>query len=243
MIKLFRFLLVVALAFIAGCGAGENFDRAEVVYDRMTGMTLRSVNADAQFRTASLVKLLIAIDLVQRGIVTPENPSPRMARMLSHSDDTMADLLWTEEGGPHIVTRTASKLGLKGTKPPATPGRWGDTEITANDVVKIYQYILILGLPAEQRNLLLDPLRNAPRIAGDGTNQYFGIPSALPRPWAIKQGWAAGRGGIDAHTSGLVGEGDRYILVVLTHYPEGGDLATAEQNVTRETSDLASLLT
>lgn len=213
---------------------------ASVVFDRSGGDYLRQQNADARFRSASLVKLLIGIDLVQRGIVTPANPSPRMTRMLSFSDDALAQQLWTSGGGPEIVARTARSLGLHAT-PPAVAHRWGDTLISADDVVAIYRFLYTL--PASKRSLVLDPLRDAAEIAADGTDQYFGIPSGLPgQRWAIKQGWAAGRGGVDAHTSGLVGTGDRYIVVVLTHHPEGTALADATRQLTATTAALAPLL-
>ena len=62
--------------------------------------------------------------------------------MLSRSDDDLASRFWSAYGGPSIVTGWAKKIGLTGTRAPADPGRWGDTLITAKDVVRIYQYVL-----------------------------------------------------------------------------------------------------
>lgn len=164
-----------------------------------------------------------------------------MARMLSYSDDAIAQQLWTSGGGAQIVTRTAQLIGLTGTEPPTVEHRWGDTLVTADDLVAVYRYVL--ALPAAQRDLVLDPLRAAARQAADGTDQFFGIPTAFrDQPWAIKQAWAEGRGGVDAHTSGLVGTGDRYVVVVLTHHPEGGALAAATNQLTSATQALAPLL-
>ncbi|TDD49652.1 serine hydrolase [Saccharopolyspora elongata] len=235
-------VVVAALAIAFGIGqASGDTDSSTVVFDRVEQEMLHSDHADRQFRSASLVKLLIGLDLVERGIVTPKRPSPRVTRMLSHSDDGIASELWSSGGGPQIVTRVAADLGLSDTEPPDTPGRWGDTLITANDMVKVYQHVL--ELPEEKRALLLDPLRDAARTAADGTDQHFGIPSALPgEEWGVKQAWAAGRGGVDVHTSGLVGSGDRYIVVVLTHHPEGYSLAKAESRVTAEVAELSALL-
>ncbi|MEV0701503.1 serine hydrolase [Saccharopolyspora sp. NPDC050389] len=231
---------VLAIAFGFGQASGET-DSGTVVFDRVEQETLHTDQADRQFRSASLVKLLIGLDLVERGIVTPKRPSPRMTRMLSHSDDAIASELWSSGGGPQIVTRVAADLGLSDTEPPDVPGRWGDTLITADDMVKVYQHIL--ALPEAKRALLLDPLRDSARTAADGTDQHFGIPSALSgQPWGVKQAWAAGRGGVDAHTSGLVGSDDRYIVVVLTHHPEGYSLPKAESRVTAEVEELAALL-
>ncbi|GAB3563219.1 hypothetical protein GCM10027445_05260 [Amycolatopsis endophytica] len=235
--------LGTAFALRSGPGpvAAESSATSVVVFDRTTGKTLRADEPDARFRSASLVKLLIAIDLVQRGHVTPQHPSARVTRMLAYSDDTIADALWTSGGATGIVRRTVSSLNLSDTEPPVDPGRWGDTLLSASDVVKIYR--AVLALPASQRDLILDPLRDAPETAADGTNQHFGIPSALPgRSWAIKQGWAAGRGGVDAHTSGLVGPDDRYVVVVLSHRPSGTKPESAEQEVTQKTAEVEPLL-
>jgi beta-lactamase family protein len=233
-------LLVTALAafFLSG---DDDTESGVVVFDRVENETLHADNTGQQFRSASLVKLLIGIDLVDRGIVTPRRPSPRLTRMLADSDDEIASELWMSGGGPRIVSRVAAAVGLPDTEPPANPGRWGDTLITADDMVKVYQHIL--ELPTAKRELLLAPLREASRTAADGTDQYFGIPTALAgEPWAIKQGWADGRGGVDAHTTGLVGDEDRYIVVVLTHHPEDFSLPIAERRVTAEVAELAPLL-
>jgi hypothetical protein len=208
-----------------------------MVIDRKTGETLLSKDPNAQYRSASLVKLLIAIDIV----IKDPDPDPRLARMLSMSDDNIASILWVRDGGPAIVTRTAREIGLKHTEPPKDGGRWGDTLITAADIVTVYQYIL--KLPRDKQSLLLNPLRGATRLGADGFNQYFGIPVALDSwQWAIKQGWAAGHGATDAHTSGLVGENDRYIVVVLTSYTNGMDVVAASRAVTTKTATIIPLL-
>jgi hypothetical protein len=210
---------------------------AVVVLDRQADETLVDEDPDEQFRSASLVKLLIAIDVLDN----QPKPDSRLSRMLSVSDDAIASLLWSRNGGPAIVTRTAHTIGLAHTEPPEDDGRWGDTLITAADIVSVYKYIL--KMPKAKRDLLLRPLREASRVAADGLDQYFGIPSALDDwPWAIKQGWAAGRGGTDAHTSGLLGDGDRYIVVVLTSHPDGVDLDAATQAVTAKTATIAAVL-
>ncbi|WP_435118911.1 serine hydrolase [Amycolatopsis thermoflava] len=243
---------VVVIALALGAALALRGDASEpvptdssatsvLVYDRKQNRTLRQEGAGTRYRSASLVKLLIAVDLVQRGHVTPDRPSPRVTRMLSYSDDTIANQLWESGGGPDIVRRTATSLGLTATEPPADPGRWGDTLLSAEDVVKIYR--AVLAMPSRERQLILDPLRNAHQVAADGVDQYFGIPDALPgRPWAIKQGWAAGRGGVDAHTSGVVGTGDQYVVVVLSHRPGGTALETAMREVTETTTTIENLL-
>jgi hypothetical protein len=56
----------------------------------------------------------------------------------------------------------------------------------------------------------------ATRTAADGTDQYFGIPSASD-DWAVKQGWMTGLGpGSTYNSTGYV-DGGRYVVVLLTY--------------------------
>lgn len=191
-----------------------------VVFDRQRGAATVSVHADRGYTSASLVKLLIALSVLDRG-----GPTAQVQRMLSRSDDDLASQFWSTYGGPAIVTRSAVKLGLTGTRPPADPGRWGDTRITAADVVKIYQYIL-----AKAPEAVLDALKNATERGSDGFRQYFGIPDAAGKqPWAVKQGWSCCRPTRMLHTSGVVGDD---IVVVLTEHPSSVDYATGSKRVT-----------
>jgi hypothetical protein len=146
------------------------------VFDRDTQSVVARVAPHHQFHAASVVKLLIAIDALQK------QPSPDVAsqvhRMLTASDDSIADALWQDDGGPAIVSRMISLLGLSDTEPPSDPAQWGDTLITAADVVTTYRWITD-RLPQAQRDLILDSLANATPQAADGLDQYFGIPRGM----------------------------------------------------------------
>jgi hypothetical protein len=89
-----------------------------VIVDRTSGAARLSVNVDRQFRSASLVKLLIAIDALRQGVGERE----WIARMLSASDDDIANSLWTRLG-PGIVPRVAARLGLRDTEAPELAGK------------------------------------------------------------------------------------------------------------------------
>lgn len=212
---------------------------ATVVFDRTSGEQVIHDHGSEKFRTASVVKLFIALDAVTRK--ASKTDEAHLHRMLAKSDDAVANTLWTRNGGPAIVTRTVAAAGLKNTTPPADAGRWGDTLSTADDIAAVYRRVL--KLPKAKRDVILGPLRQASRTAADGFDQYFGIPSAFgDRPWAVKQGWAAGRGSVDAHTTGLVGEGDRYIVVILSGSAEGTGLGEATAAVTSVARSLAPRL-
>jgi len=198
-----------------------------VVYDRTAKKSTISLKSERAYTSASLVKLLIALEALQAGA-----PPGTVQRMLSVSDDDIASRLWTAHGGPLIVTRWANKIGLAGTRPPEDPGRWGDTRITAADVVKIYRYLLDQA-GAGTRAVIMRALSGATENGSDGVRQYFGIPDAVGSlPWSVKQGWACCRGSRILHSSGAVGEGDRYIVVVLTSQPSSTTYAGAGRRVT-----------
>ncbi|MFJ9363490.1 hypothetical protein ACIRRA_03590 [Nocardia sp. NPDC101769] len=196
------------------------------VVDTTTGAVIADLNADQQFYTASVVKLLIALDeLKSQGWKPDSDTAGQLDRMLSASDDDIADRLWGRNGGNAIVSRMAELIGLNGTRPPSDPTEWGETLTTPNDVVAIYHYITAT-VPEPASDVILNALRNTSRIAADGTDQNFGIPDGLPgTTTAIKQGWMILDTSTTMNTTGLVGSAPgqplRYIVVVLTSQPAG----------------------
>ncbi|MFF0577433.1 hypothetical protein [Streptosporangium saharense] len=234
---------------------------AYMVYDRVTGASVRA-DEHRRFRSASLVKLLIALDYLETlgpGTAVPPADAQLLRAMLRSSDDTAASTLWVRGGWGAIVDRMVTKIDLTDTVPPANPGMWGYTEISAADVVKVYRYILESAHPSF-RDLVMGHLRQATRCAADGWDQYFGIPAAVPGPWAVKQGWsafeeeprcsAAARSGPSArtaaadlaspamHTSGTLCANDRKIMVILTLNPLGTPWTTAATRITTKATDL-----
>ena len=211
---------------------------ATAVFDLRDNALVSQSNENRQFAAESLTKLLIATDLAAAGKLTGDNV-PRVRRMLSVSDDTTANQLWTADGGPAIVTRAIRSMGLKATTPPRDPGRWGDTTTTAADVVRIYQHIMT-KMPVGQRTVLLNDLATTPRAA-DGTNQDFGITAALPDgEWWAKQAWACCRPEWDVHTTGLVGEDHRYVVVALSQQPLAGGFGGATKVMTTVAKNLVA---
>ncbi len=209
-----------------------------VVYDRTTGTTPLAYQADRPFRSASLVKLLIAIDVLEHGADADDRQ--QLATMLTMSDDDIASMLWVRQGGPNLVTRAIAELGLTGVRPPEVPGQWGEVVVTARDVVSIYRHVL--SMPAPDRSLIVDALARAPRIAADGFDQYFGIPDGLSAEWAVKQGWGNNDSAMVLHSTGLVGPGLRYVVVLLTEHPLGSGWTTSARAVTAAAAAMHGLL-
>ncbi|MGB3443681.1 MAG: hypothetical protein WBA97_33515 [Actinophytocola sp.] len=209
-----------------------------VVFDRVGGGKPLSVNADRQFRSASLVKLMIAIDALDHG--ASETERDRLVRMLSLSDDDIASSFWVKLG-PNLVPRVVKLIGLQHTEAPEMSGRWGEVKITANDLVLVYQYILN-QMPPGDRTLVVDALAQAPQHAADEFDQYFGIPDGLDIQWAIKQGWGNNDHTMVLHSTGLVGAGWRYVVILLTEHPLGSGRRTCADSVTAAASVLVGRL-
>lgn len=215
-----------------------------VLYDRESGKELASLGADEPYYTASVVKLLIAIDEVRDDTTgawaLPDAGAVEdLTDMLEGSNDAIASAFWERNGGNAIVTRTAALLGLAHTTPPADPTQWGMAETSAGDVLAIYQY-LEDTMPDEVAQPILTALGNARNPADDGWDQYFGIPDGLSgMSWQVKQGWMVLRSSLVLNTTGVVG--DRYVVVLLTRQPP---IASAEGRaaVTAGIKTLAPLL-
>jgi hypothetical protein len=213
------------------------------IFDRHSDTVLTSVGAGQQFPSMSVVKVLIALDILDsNGWALPdEGTQQQLTTMLADSDDGIADNLWSADGGPAEVVKIANLLKLTGTQPPDDPNEWGDTLTTPQDMVTVYRYITE-QLPSPDRDLILNALSNAPRSASDGFDQYFGIPGGLPRvTWAIKQGWGSSGNQAVLNTTGLLGQDDRYVVIILTS-AAANEYSTVPQAVTAGAGALSGLL-
>jgi len=213
-------------------------DLGALVYDRETHAQLLSYNASEQFRSASLVKLLIAIDVLSKGADLGDREL--LTRMLELSDDSIASQFWVEGGGTEIVRRMSQLLGLTGTAPPERPNQWGDTLLTADDVAQIYLYVL--DLPDADRELIVSALEHASRVAADGWDQFFGIPDGIGGPFGVKQGWGNNHEAKVVHSTGLVGDGRRYVVVLLTRHPLQVPWSMATESVTAAAASFRDLV-
>lgn len=165
---------------------------AYMVYDRTTKKVVEQAGEHRQFRSASLVKLLIALDYLQTKGSTAAVPAADrtlLQSMLRSSDDDAASTLWVRGGYEKIVQRMVTRIGLVDTQPPTDRRYWGYTALSAADVVTIYTYLLDRA-PASFRDLIVGDLERSTRCAADGFNQGFGLPRAVTGTKAVKQGWS-----------------------------------------------------
>jgi hypothetical protein len=195
-----------------------------VAVDTDSGEPVASYNATEPMYTASVVKLLIAIDLLHSENWQPDDATAaRLEQMISYSDDDIANALWDQDGGNSIVTRMASLIGLTGTQPPDDPTQWGEATMSAQDVVTTYEFIQD-EIPASAQDVLTAGMSGAAATAADGFQQYFGIPDGLPgTSWEIKQGWMLLMSTTVLDTTGMVGLGSTmpYAVAIMTELPAG----------------------
>ncbi|WP_326836245.1 hypothetical protein VSH64_15215 [Amycolatopsis rhabdoformis] len=213
------------------------------VYDTKTGKTLALTDAETPFYTASVVKLLIALDsLYDDGTwqVPEGSTADDLTDMIAGSDDAIASKLWEADGGTAIVGRMADLIGLSHTIEPTDPGEWGMTKMSPSDVVTTYRY-LTDTVPDATAQPLLTAMADARQPADDGYPQYFGIPDGLPgATWEIKQGWMILRSALVLNTTGLVDS--RYVVVLMTQQPAATSSAKGRAAVTAGVKALAPAL-
>lgn len=165
---------------------------AYVVYDRTTKKVVEQTREHQKFRSASLVKLLIALDyLYQKGSVASVPAADRtlLESMLRSSDDDAASTLWVRGGYEQVVKRMVGRIGLVDTVPPTDRRYWGYTALSASDVVTVYNFLLDRA-PSTYRDLVVGNLELSTQCAADGFNQAFGLPRAVSGTKAVKQGWS-----------------------------------------------------
>ncbi|NUT98720.1 MAG: hypothetical protein HOY78_42635 [Saccharothrix sp.] len=192
---------------------------------------------DAPFRTASLSKLLIAVDELSRGDVDDEDRD-RLRRALSLSDDDAMNALWDVHDGMGAVERVSELAGLTSTHAPEDSSQWGDVVTTADDLVRLYRYVLT-ELPESERDFVVSALTAAPQTAADGFDQDFGLLAPGLGAYA-KQGWMwYYPADLYLHSAGVVA--GRYVVVLLTVH-SGVDEETAREQVTAVAKSLVSAL-
>lgn len=219
-------------------------DVGVAVFDRSRGTMLASADTDQQFPCMSVVKLFIAVDALDHapgGQVDPDT-ADQLRTMLSRSDDQVASALWSANGGPAIIDRTAQRLGLTGTEPPPqNPSEWGDTLTTAQDMVTLYRHITD-QMPPPARDLIVQSLAQTTPTAADGFDQHFGIPRGLSGlPWAVKQGWGTSGSEAAMDSTGLVGQDSRYVVVLLSK-GSTGSYSSLTEGVTAAAQSLSGPL-
>jgi hypothetical protein len=219
-------------AMSAATGGALNLGVA--VLDRQTGQLNLGALGATPFYSASVVKLFTVVDILHRAETGRATLSSaqlnNIQRALTVSDDNAMNALWEQFGGSSTVTELVGLANLQDTQPPSTPGEWGETKVSARDVVAVYQYMLT-SLNAGDQQLVLNALSSAQNTGADGFDQAFGLLRS-PRlsGVAAKQGWMVDGGSEYLHSTGIVGSGNRFVVAVLSKRPasNGYDVGRAD---------------
>jgi len=199
---------------------------AMAVLDRRTGIYLDSGDtAQKVMGSASVIKVLLAEELLyqaSRGqIALGPSEFAGIEAMLIYSDDSAASSLYSEFGGVSLIQAGLDRLGMTESGPPENPRFWGNTMITARDVVRLYDDMLNGSLPVDDRDYMVNLLRQMAPIADDGFDQEFGLAAHDSSVAGVKQGWMCCMDGMrNVHSTAIVGPDNRYIVVILTQYEE-----------------------
>ncbi|GGI96569.1 hypothetical protein GCM10011581_37170 [Saccharopolyspora subtropica] len=201
------------------------------VLDRATGELALGRAAAQPMYSASLSKLIVAVDVLRRdGALVDQRTRDWISRSLGPSDDAAMNELWSRFDGPGAVARVAALAGLEDTRAPQDPGRWGETQLSARDAVRLDAY-LFDGLPASERDFAVRGLAAAPPRAADGFDQVFGL--AAVSGSAVKSAWmCCQQGRIILHSAGTAGPEHRYAVALLSSRPSSLGYAAARRDLT-----------
>lgn len=213
--------LAAAVSAAEDAGSRNGINLSVAVGDAATGELAPGSNPDDTFYTASLAKLFLAVDMLQRqhdGELTLGDRDLRLLHAaLTVSSDPAMNALWSQYDGPAAVARVSRALDLDDTTPPDDISQWGEVQTSARDMVKLLRHVQV-DLPAPDRDLLLGTMSQAPRTAGDGFDQAFGFLDGSRAP--VKQGWLCCLDSRANLHSVAVLDG-RFLVAVMTDEPPG----------------------
>jgi hypothetical protein len=231
--------LAQAAVTAAEAQASSGTQLGVAVLDRTTGELAVGSRGHEPFYTASLSKLIVIVDVLDRrrteGLSVSDADLQLFARALGPSDDSAMSALWEKFDGAGAPARVSKRLGLEGTSAPRRFGQWGEVEVTPADYATLWKYVLD-DMPAADRDLLLSDMKAAPSTAKDGFDQAFGLLSPEIRgdgeASVAKQGWmCCFSGQYYLHSAGVLEPEERFVVVLLTRQPrsKGWPGARSEQ--------------
>jgi hypothetical protein len=219
-------------------------DYGVAVLDRATGTETLGKAGSAQFYCASVLKLFLIADLLhqqeQGAITLSQRDNDDIGLALTRSDDSAMDALWENYDGPSAIDALIGLAHLRDTQVPADinrTGEWGETLISARDVLAVYSYVLT-QLNATDRNLVIGDLNNADPTGYQGFDQAFGLLGPT-RDGATKakQGWMSYQHRIMLHTTGILDGRNQVVVAILSARPGPlGAYQPAEQQLNAATA-------
>lgn len=222
--------MTAAVAAVDGLGIkGVSFGVA--IEDRQTGKVVAGQLGAQPFYSASVIKLFTVTYLLHEQEIGALKLSPTMqsniTRALELSDDNAMNAFWGAYGGVALIPRFVQLYGLQNTTAPHILGEWGETTFSAEDVLKVYNYVFTQLSPADSQ-LIIGDLGNAADKGADGFDQAFGLlqPPRAPTVKA-KQGWMQiGGNSMTLNTTGVLGSNNQFLIAILSRQPISTSYAT-----------------
>jgi hypothetical protein len=184
--------------------------------DRRTGAISGSANSVATSTTESMIKTWIASDYLRRlaGATPDQDRLDELSRMIRDSDNSAAEDIYEIGGSDAVVQRMIGVCGL--TETSVAEDWWSRTQVSARDAARLGACVADGRAAGPKWTGWI--LGEMGQVRGEGR---FGIIDALPADAAaripIKNGWTVV--GDEWHVNCLASV-DRYVLAVLTRYPE-----------------------
>jgi hypothetical protein len=206
--------------------------------DRKTGRTYNYGYGSSTFYTASVAKVMVAMDVLRdshaQGRTTPPAATAKKLRsMIRNSNDAITWSYWRSRGGANLVKRINSRCG---TSIKVYNNTWSMSRPSPVQMASVLDCLADgRALNAKLSNYLIYQMRSVT------PSQRWGIPAANPdryRTEANKNGWWRWPCCYfwTVNSTALFGPDDRYAFTVFTQY--GGSLPQsrgerAAYNVTR----------
>ena len=190
--------------------ASSSTELGVAVFDRSTGELVVGERGHERFYTASLSKLIVIVDVLDRrrteGLQVTDDDLKLVARALGPSDDSANECrCGRSSSGAGRPPGASVELGLEGTTAPRRFGQWGEVEVTPADYATLWKYVLD-DMPDDDRDLLISDMKAAPSTAKDGFDQAFGLLASVIRRdgsgAVAKQGWMCCFSGQDYRAHG-----------------------------------------
>lgn len=189
---------------------------AVAVLDTETGAFYGSLDAELAMPSESVVKLVIAANLLATGQMNGSTESMAY-QMITQSDDADADTLWGRVGGPEVISWVEQRYGISDLgQASAVWGWWGNTKFTARGLTEL---LAAIKDDPKVGPWLLNAMKHMSLTAADGTDQAFGL-AAQTQVGAFKQGWGSDNDANDCeelNSTGLL-DSDRYAVAILTQH-------------------------
>lgn len=227
---------------------GASMSSGIVTIDRAKGnkMTTNDSPAHTQYQLQTLAKLPIIIYAVRVDDKVSKGENPDAISMIQGFSAEATTKMWEKYGGVSILQDLAERYDLQETTAKAD---WFDSTMSAVDVGRlIRRFMDDEEISANKKKWVLDLLKTAP-MEVSGEDMSWGIPSvtgasensgaSIPSVWS--QGWSpSGQKPMVRHSAGMVGEGYRFIVVVLGQVPEHTSNEDANRVATQTAQELIS---